>query len=113
MKLSKDVDLERISKDTHRYVGQISRCSFCNQSALQCIREKMDVIDLEDDSIDAEILNSMVVTNEHFKTTLGTSNPSALRETIISYLFFIYRKSAQYIFFPIEFGSCITSQSAI
>uniref|UniRef100_A0A5B7AV44 Putative ATPase, AAA-type, CDC48 protein n=1 Tax=Davidia involucrata TaxID=16924 RepID=A0A5B7AV44_DAVIN len=43
----------------------------------------MDVIDLEDESIDAEILNSMAVTNEHFQTALGTSNPSALRETVV------------------------------
>lgn len=28
----------------------------------QCIREKMDVIDLEDEQIDAEVLNSMAVT---------------------------------------------------
>ncbi|KAL0369626.1 UNVERIFIED_CONTAM: Cell division cycle protein 48 [Sesamum angustifolium] len=52
--------------------------------AAQCIRE-MDVIDLEDDTIDAEILNSMAVTNEHFHTALGTSNPSALRETTVQY----------------------------
>lgn len=38
---------------------------------MQCIREKMDVIDLEDDNIDAEILNSMAVSNDHFKTALG------------------------------------------
>ena len=31
--------------------------------ALQCIREKMDVIDLADETIDAKILNSMAVTN--------------------------------------------------
>lgn len=31
----------------------------------------MDVIDLEDENIDAEILNSMAVTNDHFKTALG------------------------------------------
>jgi hypothetical protein len=42
----------------------------------------MDVIDLEDDTIDAEVLNSMAVTNDHFQTALGTSNPSALRETV-------------------------------
>jgi transitional endoplasmic reticulum ATPase len=42
----------------------------------------MDIIDLEDETIDAEILNSMAVTNDHFKTALGTSNPSALRETV-------------------------------
>ncbi|PIA26733.1 hypothetical protein AQUCO_09000002v1 [Aquilegia coerulea] len=77
-----DVDLERISKDTHGYVGA-DLAALCTEAALQCIREKMDVIDLEDESIDAEILNSMAVTNEHFKTALGTSNPSALRETVV------------------------------
>lgn len=40
------------------------------------------MIDLEDETIDAEILNSMAVSNEHFQTALGTSNPSALRETV-------------------------------
>lgn len=42
----------------------------------------MDVIDLEDETIDAEVLSSMAVTNEHFQTALGSSNPSALRETV-------------------------------
>ena len=42
----------------------------------------MDVIDLEDETIDAEVLNSMAVTNEHFQAALGFSNPSALRETL-------------------------------
>ncbi|CAN1253012.1 Cell division cycle protein 48 homolog [Linum perenne] len=82
MKLSDEVDLERISKDTHGYVGA-DLAALCTEAALQCIREKMDVIDLEDDTIDAEILNSMAVTNEHFQTALGTSNPSALRETVV------------------------------
>ncbi|KAK9126642.1 hypothetical protein Scep_015488 [Stephania cephalantha] len=77
-----EVDLERIAKDTHGYVGA-DLAALCTEAALQCIREKMDVIDLEDDSIDAEILNSMAVTDEHFKTALGTSNPSALRETVV------------------------------
>ena len=47
----------------------------------------MDVIDMEDDTIDVEILNSMAVTNEHFQAALGTSNPSALRETVSVLLF--------------------------
>lgn len=85
------VDLERICKDTHGYVGA-DLAALCTEAALQCIREKMDVIDLEDETIDAEILNSMAVTNEHFQTALGTSNPSALRETvslIFSYFLFM------------------------
>ena len=57
--------------------------ALCTEAALQCIREKMDVIDLDDDEIDAEILASMAVTNDHFKTALGVSNPSALRETVV------------------------------
>jgi hypothetical protein len=38
---------------------------------------------LEDDNIDAEVLNSMAVSNDNFKTALGISNPSALRETVV------------------------------
>ena len=65
-----------------RYVGA-DLAALCTEAALQCIREKMDVIDLEDDNIDAEVLNSMAVSNDHFKTALGISNPSALRETVV------------------------------
>nr|GEU38101.1 hypothetical protein [Tanacetum cinerariifolium] len=43
----------------------------------------MEVIDLEDNSIDAVILNSMTIANEYFQTALGTSNPYALRETVV------------------------------
>ncbi|KAL5816224.1 hypothetical protein ACOSQ3_024602 [Xanthoceras sorbifolium] len=82
MKLADDVDLERAARDTHGYVGA-DLAALCTEAALQCIREKMDVIDLEDESIDAEILNSMAVTNDHFQTALVSSNPSALRETVV------------------------------
>ena len=82
MKLDEDVDLERISKETHGFVGA-DLAALATEAAMQCIREKMDVIDIEDDTIDAEILNSMAVTNENFTTALGISNPSALRETVV------------------------------
>ena len=73
---------ERADLLGRRYVGA-DLAALCTEAALQCIREKMDVIDLEDDNIDAEVLNSMAVTNDHFKTALGISNPSALRETVV------------------------------
>ena len=41
--------------------------SLCSEAALQQIREKMDLIDLEDDTIDAEVLNSLAVTMENFR----------------------------------------------
>ncbi len=51
--------------------------ALCTEAAMQCIREKMEIIDVEGDSIDAEVLNSMSVTMEHFKYALGQSNPSS------------------------------------
>ena len=53
------VDLDVVARDTHGYVGA-DLAALCTEAAMQCIREKMDVIDLEDENIDAEILNSMV-----------------------------------------------------
>ena len=55
----------------------------CTEAALQCIREKMDLIDLEEETIDAEVLDSMAVTQEHFNSAMGTCNPSSLRETVV------------------------------
>merc|ERR1719399_1235464 len=82
MKLDEEVDLELVAKDTHGFVGA-DLAALCTEAALQCIREKMDVIDLEDDEIDAEILDSMAISNDHFKTALAQTNPSALRETVV------------------------------
>ena len=40
------LSLIEVAKTTHGYVGaDIAQC--CNEAALQCIREKMDVIDFE------------------------------------------------------------------
>ncbi|GFH32766.1 uncharacterized protein cdc48, partial [Haematococcus lacustris] len=61
MKLDEEVNLEAITRETHGYVGA-DLAALCTEAALQCIREKMDVIDLEDEQIDAEVLNSMAVT---------------------------------------------------
>ena len=43
----------------------------------------MDLIDLDEDTIDAEVLDALGVTMENFRFALGTSNPSALRETVV------------------------------
>merc|ERR1719382_354520 len=43
----------------------------------------MDIIDIDDDTIDAEILDAMFVTNDHFKFAQGSINPSSLRETVV------------------------------
>ena len=82
MKLSDDVDLAMVAKDTHGFVGS-DLAALCSEAALQCIREKMDIIDIDDDTIDAEVLDALAVTNEHFKFAMGHTNPSSLRETVV------------------------------
>ena len=57
--------------------------ALCSEAAIQQIREKMDLIDLEDDTIDAEVLDSLAVTMENFRFAMGKSTPSALRETVV------------------------------
>merc|ERR1712072_492004 len=82
MKLGDDVDLEKIAADTHGYVGS-DLASLCSEAAMQQIREKMDMIDLDEDTIDAEVLDSLGVIMDNFRFALGVSNPSALRETAV------------------------------
>lgn len=82
MKLDPSVDPEAIAKQTHGFVGA-DMASLCTEAAMQCIREKMDLIDIESDNIDAEILDSMSVTQEHFRFALSQANPSSLRETVV------------------------------
>ena len=97
-------DRDRIAKETHGFVGA-DIASLCTstilamhvstlehkhththtgtEAAMQCIREKMDLIDIEDDTIDAEILDSLAVTMDHFNYALAKANPSSLRETVV------------------------------
>ena len=66
MKLSDDVDLEQVAAETHGHVGS-DLAALCSEAALQQSREKMDLIDLEDEQIDAEVLDSLAVTQENFR----------------------------------------------
>merc|ERR1712242_320231 len=82
MKLADDVDLEQVASETHGHVGS-DLAALCSEAALQQIRGKMDLIDLEEETIDAEVMDSLAVTNDDFKFAMGQSNPSALRETVV------------------------------
>lgn len=82
MKLHENVDLEEIAALIHGFVGA-DIAQLCTEAALQCIREQMDIIDLEDEVIDAEILNSLAVTQEHFHAAMKHVNPSVLRSTVV------------------------------
>ena len=66
MKLADDVDLEKIASETHGYVGS-DLASLTSEAAMQQIREKMDLIDLEEETIDAAVLDSLAVSMENFR----------------------------------------------
>ncbi|KAA6397058.1 MAG: putative Cell division control protein 48, partial [Streblomastix strix] len=79
MKLTDNVDLEAIAKESHGNVED-NLASLTVEAATQFIRENIALIDIEDDEIDAEQLNSMSVANDHFKASLLKSSPSTSSE---------------------------------
>lgn len=66
MKLADEVDLEQVASETHGHVA-FDLAALFSEAALQQIRGKMDLIDLEEETIDAEVMDSVAVTNEDFK----------------------------------------------
>jgi len=112
MKIDDDVDLETIAKDTHGFVGS-DLAQLCTEAAMQCIREKMELIDLEDETIDAEVLNLMSVTADHFRYAQQTISPSSLKETVVEIpnvswddiggLVAVKKELQEMVQFPIEF----------
>ncbi|CAH7674668.1 hypothetical protein PPACK8108_LOCUS9590 [Phakopsora pachyrhizi] len=61
-----------LAADTHGYVGS-DVASLCSEAAMQQIRENMDLIDLDKDTIEAEGLDSLGVIMDNFCFALGTS----------------------------------------
>ena len=54
-----------------------------NETALQQAKEKMNLIDLEDETIHEEVLDSLGVTTEDSRYAMGKSTPTAVRETVV------------------------------
>jgi hypothetical protein len=63
------VDLLEIAKETQGFVGA-DIAALCTEAAMITIRQKMHLIDVEKDGIDAEILASMAITKSAFKEAL-------------------------------------------
>lgn len=58
----------QVANETHGHVGA-DLAALCSEAALQAIRKKMDLIDLEDETIDAEVMNSLAVTMDDFRVS--------------------------------------------
>ena len=82
MPLSDDVDLYRIAENTHGFVGA-DLSALTRESAMKTLRRYLPEINLDDDEIPKEILDSMTVTAEDFENALREIEPSAMREVLV------------------------------
>lgn len=82
MALDEDVKLLDIANEIHGFVGS-DIASLCSEAALQQIREKLPLIDLDSEKISVEIINSLKVSKENFNYAIRHTDPSSLRETVV------------------------------
>lgn len=75
-----DVDMFQIARDTHGFIGADLQ-QLTLEAALECIRSNIESFDVEsEEPIPNELLDQMVVTNDHFMHALSVCDPSTLRE---------------------------------
>jgi transitional endoplasmic reticulum ATPase len=82
MPLVDEIDLDEYAENTHGFVGADLE-SLAKESAMHALRRIRPEIDLESDEIDADVLNSIQVTEEDFKQAIKGIEPSALREVFV------------------------------
>lgn len=82
MRLGPDVDLEILARGSHGFVGADLQ-QLCMEAALECIREKVGMIDFDKDRVDKKILDSILVEMRHFEHAMGVVHPSSLRENAV------------------------------
>jgi len=82
MPLSKDVNQEKLADVTHGFVGA-DLAALAREAGMRAIRRVLPEIDLEVESIPAEILNKIEVNNDDFLEALREMEPSAMREVMV------------------------------
>jgi transitional endoplasmic reticulum ATPase len=82
MPLLDDVDLDELANITHGFTGA-DLAALCREAAMNALRRFLPKIDLEKETIPAEVLEELKVTREDFMNALKVVQPSALREVIL------------------------------
>lgn len=82
MPLAKDVDLDYFSSITHGFVGA-DLSALAKEAAMKALRRYLPKINLEEERIPQEVLESMEVNKKDFFEGLKDVQPSALREITI------------------------------
>ncbi|KAL7493981.1 hypothetical protein ACHAWT_002786 [Skeletonema menzelii] len=80
MKTAPDIDLFQIARDTHGFIGADLQ-QLALEAALECIRSNVEHFDVDsEEPIPDEMLDKLVVTNDHINHALSVCDPSTLRE---------------------------------
>ena len=82
MPLSENVDLGKLSEMTHGYSGADLE-ALSKEAAMRTLRKMLPDIDLNEESIPADMLNQLEVTNDDFYEAFKSLTPSAMREVVI------------------------------
>ena len=82
MPLTDGIDLDQYAENTHGFVGADLE-SLTKEAAMNALRRIRPELDLEQEEIDAEILESMSVTKADIKDALKGISPSAMREVFV------------------------------
>ncbi len=79
MPLSEDVDLLKISKITHGFVGADLEV-LTKEAAMQSLRRILPEINIDQTPIPQRVLNKIIIANSDFHNALKEVSPSAIRE---------------------------------
>jgi len=82
MPLEEDVDLDRYADHTHGFVGADLE-SLATEAAMGALRRVRPDLDLDDEEIAADVLDSIAVTDDDFREALRGIEPSAMREVFV------------------------------
>ncbi|NUB92829.1 CDC48 family AAA ATPase [Haloterrigena sp. SYSU A558-1] len=82
MPLQEGIDLDQYAENTHGFVGADLE-SLAREGAMNALRRIRPDLDLEEDEIDAEVLETLEVTEGDFKEALKGIQPSAMREVFV------------------------------
>jgi transitional endoplasmic reticulum ATPase len=80
--LAEDTRLDEISKSTHGFVGADLE-ALVKEAGMKALRRILPEMDLEVESIPAEILEKIMITKKDFQAAHSEIEPSALREVFV------------------------------
>jgi transitional endoplasmic reticulum ATPase len=82
MPLAQDVDLGELARTTHGFVGA-DLAALAREAAIEAVRRIMPQLDLEAQTIPAQVLEDLSVTRSDFLEALKRIQPSAMREVMV------------------------------